>query len=266
MGEGGEGKKKLKKKKVDVVFSDTRPSCCAREGVPGGQCHLYTLPLTCFGFLSICDFRLGKKFRKKDGQNYFIGMNHLSHGVWRAHPAQLDNMYYLSAELDRPDMPNGQGSRKQLKVSIPGGLRLARKSRLTRRHLIRVRRGKCSADLHLPSRLWWKTAKKENTSSSSSFVRFTCPTAHGHQGQDQQETNDSSSSQVAETSSSTERSNVCFFFRKSKRCDPWSGPRSTERHSFYPFLFFFSFFLRRRGSVCLCPYMQMPPRKRKTPS
>ena len=65
MGEGGEGKKKLKKKKVDVVFSDTRPSCCAREGVPGGQCHLYTLPLTCFGFLSICDFRLGKKFRKK---------------------------------------------------------------------------------------------------------------------------------------------------------------------------------------------------------
>ena len=261
MGEGGEGKKKLKKKKVDVVFSDTRPSCCAREGVPGGQCHLYTLPLTCFGFLSICDFRLGKKFRKKDGQNYFIGTNHLSRGVWRVHPAQLDNMY-LSAELDRPDMPNGQGSRKQLKVSIPGGLRLARKSRLTRRHLIRVRRGKCSADLHLPSRLWWKTAKKENTSSSSSFVRFTCPTAHGHQGQDQQETNDSSS-QVAETSSSTERSNVCFFSASQRDVirDPApAAPSGTL------FTLFCSFFLRRRGSVCLCPYMQMPPRKRKTPS
>ena len=225
-----------------MSFSVTRGPPAVRERAYLGD-NVISIPYLWLA-LAFCQFVIfgwEKNLEKKDGQNYFIGTIHLSRGVWRAHPAQLDNMYYLSAELDRPDMPNGQGSRKQLKVSIPGGLRLARKSRLTRRHLIRVRRGKCSADLHLPSRLWWKTAKKENTSSSSSFVRFTCPTAHGHQGQDQQETNDSSSSQVAETSSSTERSNVCFFFRKSKRCDPWSGPRSTERHSFYPFLFFFSF-------------------------
>ena len=245
-----------------MSFSVTRGPPAVRERAYLGD-NVISIPYLWLA-LAFCQFVIfgwEKNLEKKDGQNYFIGTNHLSRGVWRAHPAQLDNMY-LSAELDRPDMPNGQGSRKQLKVSIPGGLRLARKSRLTRRHLIRVRRGKCSADLHLPSRLWWKTAKKENTSSSSSFVRFTCPTAHGHQGQDQQETNDSSS-QVAETSSSTERSNVCFFSASQRDVirDPApAAPSGTL------FTLFCSFFLRRRGSVCLCPYMQMPPRKRKTPS